>query len=422
MTLNSAVQQLIDNHEAGHALAQSFYADPEVFSLDRETILDESWHLAGHVSRVPRPGDYFLFNLLGEEIIINRAGDEKLYAHYNVCRHRGSRVCLEREGRKSGFVCPYHAWTYNLDGSLRVARLMGAGFNPQEYGLQPCRLRVLNGLMFVSLAAETEEFDENARHFRKYLDFHGIEDAKIARRLELPTDANWKLVVENFIECYHCIPSHPEYCSVHSELKLLAAGAGIGSGPEDACRSYEAEHNAWLERVEALGHPTDEGDFGNGSGMVRMPIKPGYLTESRDGQPVSSLMGKFKDYDGGVTVIAFNYMNYMLASNDHATLLRFTPVSELKTEVEASWLVDGRAEAGVDYDPENVSWVWDVTLGQDAVITENNQAGVLSAAYRPGPYSEQEMMNREFIEWYLARLATPTRHSRAGGNNGGGRE
>ena len=89
MTLNSALQQLIDNHETGHALAQSFYADPGVFSLDRETILDESWHLAGHVSRVPRPGDYFLFNLFGEEIIINRAGDDKLYAHYNVCRHRG---------------------------------------------------------------------------------------------------------------------------------------------------------------------------------------------------------------------------------------------------------------------------------------------------------------------------------------------
>ena len=77
-----------------------------------------------------------------------------------------------------------------------------------------------------------------------------------------------------------------------------------------------------------------------------MPIKPGYLTESQDGQPVSPLMGKFREYDGGVTIIAFNYMNYMLASNDHATLLRFTPVSELKTEVEATWLVDGRARSG----------------------------------------------------------------------------
>ena len=179
-----------------------------------------------------------------------------------------SRVCLEREGRKSGFVCPYHAWTYNLDGSLRAARLMGDDFKPQDHGLQPCRLRVLNGLMFVSLAAGTEEFDENARHFRKYLDFHGIEDAKIARRLELPTDANWKLVVENFIECYHCTPAHPEYCSVHSELKLLAAGAGIGSGPGDACRAYETEHKAWLERVEALG-------ASNGRGGLRQWLRHG---------------------------------------------------------------------------------------------------------------------------------------------------
>ena len=399
------IQGLLDSHVTGHALQQAFYSDPDVFSVDREKILDSLWHLAGHVSRIPESGDYFLFRLCGEEIIIVRGKDDNIHAHYNVCRHRGSRICKTSDGRKSALVCPYHAWTYNLDGSLRRARLMPDGFSVEDYGLHACRVKVLDGVIFVSLAEEQVGFDDIAADCREYLSFHGIENAKIARRLDLPTHANWKLVVENFIECYHCIPSHPEYCSVHSELKLLAAGAGMGSGPEAACREYEMELNAWRAQVEASGHPFIESASDNGAGMARMPIREGFLTESQDGRPVSTLMGRFKEYDGGVTYIAFNYLNYLLASNDHALLIRFTPISELVTDVEAIWLVDGDAIEGVDYEPERVSWVWEVTLKQDATITEDNQAGVLSSRYQPGPYSAQEMMNCHFTRWYLDKLS-----------------
>ncbi len=115
-----------------------------------------------------------------------------------------------------------------------------------------------------------------------------------------------------------------------------------------------------------------------------------------------------KNYDGDVTYIAFNYLNYMLASNDHAVLLRFTPISELLTDVEAIWLVDVKAEEGIDYDPCRVSWMWDVTLAQDAIITDDNQAGIQSLQYQSGPYSEQERMNCEFTEWYLDKLVSQT--------------
>ena len=398
------IQDLLASHITGHALQQAFYSDPGVFSIDREIILDRLWHLAGHASGIPDSGDYFLFRIYGEEIIIVRDKDGDIHAHYNVCRHRGSRVCKQGKGRKSLLVCPYHAWTYNLDGSLRKARLMPDDFPLEDYGLHPCHIKTLDGMIFVSLADQPGGFGDVAGACREYLSFHGIENAKIARRLNLPTQANWKLVVENFIECYHCIPAHPEYCSVHSELKLLAAGAGMDSGPEAACREYGAELKAWKAQVEALGHPFLEGAFKNGAGMARMPIKEGFLTESQDGRPVSTLMGKLKDYDGGVTYISFNYLNYLFASNDHAVLLRFTPISELATEVEATWLVDGDAKEGVDYEPERVSWVWEVTLKQDATITEDNQAGVLSSRYQPGPYSDQERMNSHFIRWYLDEL------------------
>ncbi len=396
--MNTNIQNLVDNHQDKHALQREFYCEPEIFILEQEKVLRDLWHMAGHVSRIPDSGDYFIFRIDKEEIIIVRDQNNEIHAHYNVCRHRGSRICKDDVGHKSALVCPYHAWTYNLDGSLRKARLMGKDFQSEKYGLHQCQVRVTSGIIFISLADKPDNFDDEMNHYHEHLNFHGIKDAKIARRLELPTRANWKLVVENFIECYHCIPSHPEYCSVHSELKLLAAGAGLGSGPEKENREFQLEFDRWNKKVASFGHP------GSSEYVSRMPIKEGFLTESQDGQAVAPLMGKFKKYDGGVTYIAFNYLNYLMASNDHAVILRFTPKTELETDVEVTWLVDGNAKEGVDYDPARVSWVWDVTLAQDAIITEDNQAGVMSSQFVPGPYSDQEQINKLFIQWYLGRL------------------
>ena len=404
MTNSKSIQDFIQSYRSGYTLPQAFYCDQDVFLHDQEKVFGGLWHIAGHVSRISSRGDYFLFKIGQEEIIIVHEGEGKVNAHYNVCRHRGSRVCKESEGRKSALVCPYHAWTYNLDGSLRKAPLMSKNFKQDEHHLHTCHVRVLNGIIFVCTSRHPREFEDIRGKCTEYLDYHGIADAKIARRESLPTHSNWKLVVENFIECYHCIPAHPEYCSVHSQLKLLAAGAGLGSGPEEANRQYQLVLDKWIEEVKSLGHPLEQAEWEDGGGILRAPINEGALTESQDGQPVAPLMGKFKQYDGGVTAIAFNYLNYMLASNDHAVLLRFTPRNELFTDVEATWLVDGKAVDGVDYDPKRVSWVWDVTLRQDATITDDNQAGILSSHYQPGPYSEQEKMNLEFTEWYVNKV------------------
>ena len=402
--MDAALSRLIGQHRPGRTLPQAFYTHAAVFEEDRRRIIKAQWHLVGHAAQVPEAGDYVLFRVCAEEVLVVRDGDGAVRAHYNVCRHRGSRLCTESGGRLRAFTCPYHGWTYRLDGTLAGARLMPDGFRPEDHGLQPCHVRECHGLIFVSLADQPAPFEEAMEPFGAYLTFHGIPTARVARSLALPTRANWKLVVENFIECYHCAPAHPEYSAVHSRLKLLAAGAGLESGPEEARRRYRPEFDAWKRRVGRLGHPCHEGSFGNGSGMARMPIKDGWLTESRDGRPVAPLMGSFREFDGGVTYLAFGYLGFLIASNDHAVLLRFTPRTERSTDVEATWLVDGGADAGTDYDPAEVSWLWAVTLAQDAKITENNQAGIASSRYRPGPYSEQERANRRFTQWYLERL------------------
>ena len=168
--LDETLSALTGQYQPGKSLPQPFYCDAGVFREDRKHVLDPLWHLAGHAARIPHAGDYFLFGICAEEIIVVRDGNGAIRAHYNVCRHRGSRICTEASGNAKAFVCPYHAWTYRLNGTLRGARLMPGDFRPQDHGLHPCRVRELHGLIFVSLADEPVPFDDAVEPFRHYLE------------------------------------------------------------------------------------------------------------------------------------------------------------------------------------------------------------------------------------------------------------
>lgn len=403
--LANEIKKLITEVKADHSLPRPFYCDSDIYEQEIESVLEPLWHVAGLATQIPDQGDYFLFRNLGEEIILVRGEDTEIHGFYNVCRHRGSRICLSDSGNCSAFVCPYHAWRYGLDGQLQKARLMGEDFELRQHNLRTCAVHVEAGVIFVSLADNPADFSQWFSPFKRYCQFHGIADTKSAKDLVIPTRANWKLVVENFIECYHCLPSHPEYCAVHSKPKLLAAGAGTGSGPEEAQAKYQAELDPWLKTIERLGHPFWEDEFDDGGAMTRMPIGKDRLTESRDGKPMAPLLGEMREYDGGVTYLALNYLNYLFIANDYAMLLRFSPQDHEITDVEATWLVHGQAKEGVDYKVEELIWLWKVTLDQDLTITENNQSGVSSRRYSPGPYSQQEVMNKNFANWYLSKLS-----------------
>ena len=401
--------ELIDRQAAGHALEQPFYRDQALFQQDLELVLSRQWLLVDHVARIPEVGDYFLFEVGDDSIIVVRGREGQVHAHFNVCRHRGSRVCLAPSGRVRTLVCPYHAWAYDLDGSLKAARLMPEGFAPEEHGLEPCHVRVFEGLIFVCLSREAPpDFESAYKPFRAFMAIHELDKAKIAHKASYPTLGNWKLVVENFFECYHCSPSHPEFCAVHSKQKRLAFGAGPGSGPEDAVEAFQQELEAWEERARALGHPTgllhDDEASQHLREASRLPIRPGFLSETSDGTPASRLMGRFRDYDGGQTSCSFNPLSSILMTNDCAVMFRFTPMTPTETDVEVTWLVHPDAEEGKDYDTAGLTWLWDVTTRQDAEIIENNHRGVMSSRYRPGPYSTQEAATDRFVRWYLSRL------------------
>src|SRR5262249_35093530 len=170
-----------------------------------------------------------------------------------------------------------------------------------------------------------------------------------------------------------------------------------------AAKEREEYSARWKENARRLGRITEGVQHHGGvyHQIHRVPIREGFLTQSRDGRPVAPLMGDYTEYDGGVTSIEFFPLIWLLSCNDYAMLTRFTPLSVHETEAQATWLVRGDAVEGRDYQIDEVSWLWRRTLEEDIEITENNQKGVCSRAYRPGPYSEMEQPIEKLVQWYL---------------------
>ena len=172
----------------------------------------------------------------------------------------------------------------------------------------------------------------------------------------------------------------------------MAYGAGAGTGPTS--EKFNKKLNEWNHKARKLGHLTgeySESEFNNFSRSAeRTPLKEGKFTETKKGNPIAKLMGKFKEYDGGYTSVGTSPFNSLLMCNDFATLFTFIPKSTLQTDVELMWLVHKDAEEGKDYNVDEMIWMWDMTTLADKIIIENNQKGVLSSKYKPGPLSQME--------------------------------
>ena len=402
MVEGAALDDLIRRQRPGFTLEQAFYRDPGVFRRDLERVISRSWLYVDHASEIPGKGDYLVYDIGDESIVVIRGDDGGLRAFFNVCRHRGSRICLDARGNRRRLTCPYHAWSWDLEGRLVAARGMGEGFERRDYPLHRCGLRVWHGLIFVCLAPEDDpghaSFESMARDMEPVILDHRLEDTRVAARRTYPTAANWKLAIENYRECYHCVPAHPEFAGVNAYVKA----------DDREPDGYRAAIDAWAGKTRALGLPVgsfepDRTDPRQPHAWWRQPIREGYLTLSGDGRPVAPLMGDLRHWDGGETALVLGPLSYAYLCSDHLTMFRFTPVSPLHSEVVVTWHV--RADAGEgDWDPERLVWLWDVTTRQDTEITVNNQRGVNSGRYRPGPYAPQEYYTAEFTSWYLERI------------------
>ena len=400
------ILKLINSQKQKFPLEQPFYVDKEIFELDLETFFYNQWVFVGHISRIPKKGDYFLFSIGNESIIIIRENNENINCFFNVCRHRGSHICLEDEGRLRKLICPYHAWGYDLGGNLINAKMMEKNFNPKDWNLKKCYSQVFEGLVFINLSEKPSDFKNFIKPIKPFIELHGLGRAKIADRKIYPTKGNWKLALDNFHECYHCQPSHPEYCHVHSRDYIQSYGAGSNTGPES--KEFNKKLKIWNRKVKKLGYLTGEFSEDKFSEFFRSaertPFSNGKLSETKSGKPASTLMGKFNEFDGGYTTIGPSPFNSIIMSNDFATTFTFIPKGPNDTDIEIMWLVNENAIEGVDYNVEDLTWMWHKTTLEDKRIIEDNQKGVLSKKYEPGPLSKMEMGLEKLKKWYLKHL------------------
>jgi len=400
-TNTKSIDELIASQKPGFALAQRFYTDPTIYDLEIERIVTRNWILAGHQSEYLEPGDFKVLNVANESAIIVRGSDGELKAFANVCRHRGSLVCLEAEGHVKKFSCPYHGWMYDIDGNLTAARSMPDDFDKSEYGLNKVSLEVIHGLVFICFSDDPPGVDDARRDLAEPMAMFDFENLKVAAHKSYDIDANWKLSIENYQECYHCATAHPEYAQMHTLMVER--------------KKRERLQGHMIDRMEACGIRDMHVDYSDtdakpgqlGYAYSRTALFEGYLTGSKEGKPVAPLLADIKDYDGGASDFAFGAFSFLLAYSDHVVGYVFTPVDMNNSKCDIYWLVRGDAQESEDYDVDELTWLWDVTTEADKTIIVNNSKGVHSRYYEPGPFSGMERLERRYIEWILQELARP---------------
>ena len=395
------IEQLIASQKPGYALAQRFYTDDDIYELEVERIINRNWILAGHESELPEPGDYKVFKVARESAIIVRGKDGALKAFANVCRHRGSRVCLEAKGNAKKFTCPYHGWTYDIDGNLIAARNMDSDFDASTHGLKGVSIDYLHGFLFICFTDSPLSLEGCKKDLAEPMAMFDMPNLKVAAYKDYAISANYKLSIENYQECYHCATAHPDYARMHT-LML-----------DDKKRERVQAH--MLEKMEACGIRDMEIDLIDkrarpgemGFGYSRTALFEGYKSGSKDGSPVAPLLGALTDYDGGASDFNLGAFSFLLAYSDHVVAYVFTPVDKNNSRCEIYWLVRGEANEGRDYDVGELTWLWDVTTEADKKIIANNSEGVHSRYYEPGPFSGMEDAEQDYIEWILTELVRP---------------
>jgi len=395
------IAELIAGQKPGYSLDQRFYTDPDIYELEIERIINRNWILAGHVSQLPKPGDFKVVNVARESAIIVRGKSGELKGFANVCRHRGSLVCLDSSGHTDKFVCPYHGWMYDIDGHLFAARNMPDGFDMAAHSLNPVSVDVIHGLIFICFTDTPPSLAGAKRDLAEPMAMFDFENLKVAAQKNYEIPANWKLSIENYQECYHCATAHPEYARMHT-LMLDSEKRERVQGKMKARMEACGVKDLYINHIDTAARP---GEIGYGYSRTALFDK--YKTGSKDGGPVAPLLGEFSDYDGGASDFSFGAFSFLLAYSDHVVAYVFTPIDHENSNCEIYWLVRGDAEEGKDYNVDDLTWLWDITTQSDKTIIVNNSKGVHSKYYRPGPFSGMERPERAYIEWILQELQRP---------------
>lgn len=397
------LQDLVRKHRRGFTLDQAFYRSAGIFEAELDRFLAAHWIAVGHVSELPQRGDYFVFEGLHASVIVARGADGAIHAMHNVCRHRGAKICEQSKGRTSLFICRYHGWSYRTNGELAAWRHIPDGLDKSEFGLRRCGVAIFHGIILITLDPQAApDCEHMLRHTESRWARYELGKCKVAATQTYRISANWKLAIENNLECYHCMTAHLEYTAANAFVK---ADEQVSQGDVTGFAEYHTKWKARLAGKIPLGASELVETKGQLCRAGTWPLAPGQLTGSAGGKPVAPLLGMVCEYDESVTTGCIGFLSYMAAMCDYALLVTYVPQSVDVTLAVIKWLVREDAREGRDYDIQNLCWLWDETTKQDKSIIELNAAGVTSRGYVPGPYSTLEKMTAAFVERYLALMA-----------------
>jgi glycine betaine catabolism A len=352
-------------------LPQRYFVSPGIFAQEQERIFSTPWLVVGHQNEIANSGDYFTQTIAGESLIVLRNQEGAIRAFYNVCRHRGTRLCEEKSGRlRETIRCPYHAWTYGLDGKLIGAPHMDKieGFDKSAHSLHTLTVALWEGFIFLSLAPQPAPFEKVFAPLAGKFAHWNLPNLRSARRIEYDVRANWKLIFENYSECYHCPLVHP----------TLSKLTPYDSAENDLC----------------------EGPFLGGF----MPVTRGHsLTMS--GNACAMPVGNIKAEDHHRVFYYSIFPNMLLSMHpDYVMVHQVWPQSPDRVTILCDWFFHPDAFDRPDFHPDDAIAFWDMTNRQDWHVCELSQQGISSRAYRPGPYSPRESIPAAWDREYLRVL------------------
>lgn len=358
--------------QGARTLPGRYYTSPDVLAEEQEKIFRRGWISIGRTADFAAPGDYRLVDVGGESLIALRDQQRQLHAFFNICRHRGTRLCTTLQGRLSETIqCPYHAWTYALDGRLIGAPHMNEveGFQKGDYPLHAAALAEWEGFVFVNLAREPRPFAEAFAPVAERFSRFNLPALVSVRRVVYDVRANWKLIAQNYSECLHCPTIHPE----------LSAKLPYTSGANDLVT----------------------GPFLGGY----MQIKPPYESATLTGRACGLLLGPLSPDDRARAFFYTLFPGMLLSLHpDYAVYYTVWPRATDESRVMCEWMVHPDSPAAPGYNIGDAEEFWDRTNRQDWNVCERSQLGVASTRYEPGLYSPRESMAAAWDREYLYQM------------------
>ena len=399
----------LESRRTGFSLEAPFYTDPHLFNLDMQAIFGQHWVFACSVAEIPEPGDYVTLDYGPYSIIVLRTDDGGVNIIHNVCRHRGARVLTELKGTTGNLVCGYHSWTYSPEGELIHASAPGEmSFDKSCYSLKRGHGTIISGLVFLCLSEEPPtDFLETGKIFAPSVGPQELEKTQVAYQQNIIEEANWKLVMENNRECYHC-DGHPELaCSLFPTWGLT--DETIPPHLEDVWDRNQQAQAALEFRCRRYGLPyevVEELDTRIGGIRISRESLDGQGESfSPDGRRLSKkLLGDLPDFRLGRCSMHLQPNSWFHLLSDHVVTFAVFPISANRTLVRTTWLVADDAEEGVDYDVDALTHTWKQTNLQDKNFVELCQQGAESPFYEQGPYMKSEYQVEAFINWYVTRM------------------